>query len=159
MQDIKIKAISIKKAVFPNESGKVDLDSAATDTVRAAIDAHERLVLVPDVSGDRVVKCGDICIPADIDQFMVVKSSSGVLMYTSRRSRYKVVKVESDERCPYIVTVAPARFTETYDENLPGLMRELKERYDELFSEEEPDEFGCFEDFELINQDIPSTAP
>lgn len=158
MQDIKIKAISIKKAVFPNESGKVDLDLAATDTVRAAIDAHERLVLVPDVSGDRVVKCGDICIPADIDQFMVVKSSSGVLMYTSRRSRYKVVKVESDERCPYIVTVAPARFTETYDENLPGLMRELKERYDELFSEEEPDEFGCFEDVELINQDIDRTA-
>ena len=158
MQDIKIKAVSIGKAVFPNESGKVDLDAAATASVRAAIDDHERIVLVPDVSGDGSVKRGDICIPVEIDQFMVARSTSGILMYSSGRSRYRILGVESDERCPNVVTLAPARFTDTHDEDLPGLMRELKARHDELFEDGTEDEAHFFEDISELNRDIDRTA-
>ena len=161
MQDIKAKAVSIGKAVFPRESGRIDLDESAAVTVRRAIEDHERIVLVPDVSGDGVIARGDICIPADIDQYLAVRSDSGILMYSCGRMRYRVLGTESDDPAvPYTVTLAPVRFTNTGDESLPSLTRELKDRLDELSSADERYRTGepLFEDPYNINEDIDYLA-
>lgn len=161
MQDIKAKAVSIGKAVFPRESGRIDLDESAAVTVRRAIEDHERIVLVPDVSGDGVIARGDICVPADIDQYMAVRSDSGILMYSCGRMRYRVLGTESDDPAvPYTVTLAPVRFTNTGDESLPSLTRELKARLDELSVSDERYRTGepLFEDPYNINEDIDYLA-
>ena len=89
MEDIRIKAIAVKKAVFPYENGRTDLTFADDiAAVKAAVNAGQRVALVPAREVPYEIREGDIAIVATVEQFMMTPEDAGAtLIYRADRMR------------------------------------------------------------------------
>lgn len=154
MEDIRIKAITVKKAVFPYENGRTDIASVSDiAAVRAAVSAGQRIALVPVREFPAEIREGDIAIVVSVEQFMLTPEDSGAtLIYKADRTRYFVQSPVTEDGITQISLIPARFFTTADDKEIFALYKRAEKAYADYL--EADGSKGIELELETVNTDI-----
>lgn len=154
MEDIRIKAIAVKKAVFPYENGRADLTFADDiAAVKAAVNAGQRVALVPAREVPYEIREGDIAIVATVEQFMMTPEDAGAtLIYRADRTRYFVQNPVRENGITEISLIPARFFTTADDKEIFALYKRAEKAYADYLEAEGGK--GIELEFDTLNTDI-----
>ena len=154
MDDIRIKAIAVKKAVFPYENGRTDLTFADDiAAVKAAVNAGQRVALVPAREVPYEMREGDIAIVATVEQFMMTPEDAGAtLIYRADRTRYFVQNPVRENGITEISLIPARFFTTADDKEIFALYKRAEKAYADYLEAEGGK--GIELEFDTLNTDI-----